>query len=280
MEKSNDHKKQKIKIKGNEITVLKSNKEDFISITDIAKYKNTESTGLVISHWLSTKYTIEFMGYWEKMHNPDFNVTEFSNIKNEAGSNGFVLSGKNWINSTNAIGIISKAGRYGGTYAHKDIAFEFASWISAEFKLFIIKEFQRLKDEEQKQFGWDIKRNLSKINYRIHTDAIKENLIPKYLNKKQISIVYATEADVLNMSLFGKTAKQWREENPDEKGNIRDYANVSQLVCLANLENLNAVFINEGCEQINRLEKLNKIAISQMGILVQDHLIKKLEDKE
>ena len=273
-------KKQKIKIKGNEITVLKSNKEDFISITDIAKYKNTESTGLVISHWLSTKYTIEFMGYWEKMHNPDFNVTEFSNIKNEAGSNGFVLSGKNWINSTNAIGIISKAGRYGGTYAHKDIAFEFASWISAEFKLFIIKEFQRLKDEEQKQFGWDIKRNLSKINYRIHTDAIKENLIPKYLNKKQISIVYATEADVLNMSLFGKTAKQWREENPDEKGNIRDYANVSQLVCLANLENLNAVFINEGCEQINRLEKLNKIAISQMGILVQDHLIKKLEDKE
>ena len=164
-------KNQNIEIKGNKITIVSSNKEDYISITDIAKYKNSEATGLVISHWMSTKYTIEFMGLWEKMHNPDFNVTEFRNIKNEAGSNGFILSSKNWINSTNAIGIISKAGRYGGTYAHKDIAFEFASWISAEFKLFLIKEFQRLKDEEQKQLGWDIKRNLTKINYRIHTDA-------------------------------------------------------------------------------------------------------------
>jgi hypothetical protein len=272
--------KTKLTIKGNEIIVMQTNKEDYISITDIAKYKNTDSTGLVISHWLSTKYTIEFMGYWEKMHNPDFNVTEFSNIRNEAGSNGFVLSGKNWINSTNAIGLISKAGRYGGTYAHKDIAFEFASWISAEFKLYIIKEFQRLKDQEQKQQGWDIKRNLTKINYRIHTNAIKENLIPKHLNKKQISIVYANEADVLNMALFGVTAKGWRDENPKEKGNIRDYANVSQLVCLANLENLNAVFINEGYQQIIRLEKLNKIAIQQMKILVQDHIIKNLEKKD
>ena len=273
-------KKKKLEIKGNEISVAQLKHEDYISITDIAKYKNQESTGLVISHWLSTRYTIEFMGLWEKMHNPDFNVTEFRNIKNESGSNAFILSSKNWINSTKAIGIISKAGRYGGTYAHKDIAFEFASWISAEFKLYLIKEFQRLKDEEQKQLGWDIKRNLTKINYKIHTDAIKENLIPVNLDKKQISAVYANEADVLNMALFGKTAPQWRKENPKEKGNIRDYANVSQLVCLANLENLNAVFINEEYEQSLRLEKLNEIAISQMKILINDSSVKQLEDAD
>jgi len=269
-------KNKKIEIKGNAITIVKSNQEDYISITDIAKHKNPEATGLVISHWMSTRYTIEFMGLWEKMHNPVFNVTEFSNIKNESGSNGFILSSKNWINSTNAIGIIAKAGRYGGTYAHKDIAFEFASWISAEFKLFLIKEFQRLKEEELKQLGWDIRRNLTKINYRIHTDAIKENLIPENLSKQQINIVYASEADVLNMALFGKTAKQWREENPDKKGNIRDYANVTQLVCLANLENLNAVFINDGLVQSERLVKLNQIAISQMRILLNDGGVKGL----
>jgi len=269
-------KNKKIEIKGNAITIVKSNQEDYISITDIAKHKNPEATGLVISHWMSTRYTIEFMGLWEKMHNPVFNVTEFSNIKNESGSNGFILSSKNWINSTNAIGIIAKAGRYGGTYAHKDIAFEFASWISAEFKLFLIKEFQRLKEEELKQLGWDIRRNLTKINYRIHTDAIKENLIPENLSKQQINIVYASEADVLNMALFGKTAKQWREENPDKKGNIRDYANVTQLVCLANLENLNAVFINDNLEQNERLVKLNQIAISQMKILIDNKSVKKL----
>ncbi len=270
-----------IEIKGNEITIVKSNQEDYISITDIAKHKNPEATGLVISHWMSTRYTIEFMGLWEKMHNPDFNVTEFSNIRNESGSNGFILSSKNWINSTNAIGIVAKAGRYGGTYAHKDIAFEFASWISAEFKLFLIKEFQRLKDEELKQLGWDIRRNLTKINYRIHTDAIKENLIPENLSKHQINIVYANEADVLNMALFGKTAKQWRDDTStgsasDKKGNIRDYANVTQLVCLANLENLNAVFINDGLGQNERLIKLNQIAISQMKILIENKSIKKL----
>ncbi len=206
-------KSKKIEVKGNEITIVRSDNEDYISITDIAKHKNAESTGLVISHWMSTRYTIEFMGLWEKMHNPDFNVTEFRNIRNESGSNGFILLSKNWINKTNAIGIVAKAGRYGGTFAHKDIAFEFASWISAEFKLFLIKEFQRLKEEEQKQLGWDIRRNLTKINYRIHTDAIKENLIPKSLSKKQISFIYANEADVLNVALFGKTAKQWRDEN-------------------------------------------------------------------
>ena len=223
------------------------------------------------------------MGLWEKMHNPDFNVTEFSNIRNESGSNGFVLSSKSWINSTNAIGIMSKAGRYGGTYAHKDIAFEFASWISPEFKLYLIKEFQRLKEEEQKLLGWTAKRELAKINYRIHTDAIKQNLIPESLSKKQINFVYANEADVLNMALFGKTAKQWRDENPGKKGNIRDYANVSQLVCLANLENLNAVFINDGLPQNKRLLKLNQIAISQMKILLSDTsnnlLSNKNEDK-
>ncbi len=272
-------KKQKIEIKGNEITVVKSDNEDYISITDIAKHKNAEATGLVISHWMSTRYTIEFMGLWEKMHNPDFNVTEFRNIKNESGSNGFILSSKNWINSTNAIGIVAKAGRYGGTYAHKDIAFEFASWISAEFKLFLIKEFQRLKDEELKQLGWDLRRNLTKINYRIHTDAIKENLIPQNLNKQQVSFVYASEADVLNMALFGKTAKQWRDANPDKKGNIRDYSNVTQLVCLANLENLNAVFINDGLPQSERLLKLNQIAISQMKILLADKSIEMLNPK-
>ena len=260
-------KSKKIEIKGSEITILTTDKQDYISITDIAKYKNSEATGLVISHWLSTRYTIEFMGLWEKLHNPAFNVTEFSNIKNESGSNGFVLSAKNWINKTNAIGIISKAGRYGGTYVHKDIAFEFASWISAEFKLYLIIEYQRLKDEESKSLDWDVKRSLTKINYRIHTDAIKANLIPVELNPQQMQLIYASEADVLNMALFGMTAKQWRESNFDKKGNIRDYANITQLVCLANLENINALLIKEKISQSDRLKKLNQIAIEQMKLL-------------
>ena len=271
-------KNKKIEVKGNDITIVKFSDEDYISLTDIAKHKNAEATGLVISHWMSTRYTIEFMGLWEKMHNPDFNVTEFRNIKNESGSNGFILSSKNWINSTNAIGIIAKAGRYGGTYAHKGIAFEFASWISAEFKLFLIKEFQRLKDKELKQLGWDIRRNLTKINYRIHTDAIKENLIPQNLTKHQINMVYANEADILNMALFGMTAQQWCTKNPNKKDNIRDYANVTQLVCLSNLENLNAAFIGDGLTQSERLYKLNQIAISQMKILIQDNSNKLLRD--
>jgi len=229
---------------------------------------------------LSTRYTVEFMGLWEKLRNPDFNVTEFSNIRNQAGSNGFVLSGKSWISRTNAKGIISKAGRYGGTYAHKDIAFEFASWISPEFKLYLITEFQRLKEQEAKQLGWDIKRNLAKINYRIHTDAIKENLIPPELTAKEVNLVYASEADVLNMALFGMTAKRWRESHPKEKGNIRDFANVAQLVCLVNLENLNALFIKEGFSQQDRLGRLNRIAREQMLILTEDHSIRKLEGGE
>ncbi len=259
-----------LKIKGSEITIITADTQDYISITDIAKYKNAEATGLVISHWLSTRYTVEFMGLWEKLHNPDFNVTEFSNIRNESGSNGFVLSAKNWINRTNAVGIISKAGRYGGTYVHKDIAFEFASWISAEFKLYLIIEYQRLKEDETKSLDWNVKRSLTKINYRIHTDAVKNNLIPAKLKPKQVQHIYASEADVLNMALFGKTAKQWRDANADKKGNMRDYANVSQLVCLVNLENINALFIKEDISQTDRLKKLNQIAIEQMKLLTEN----------
>ena len=230
-----------------------------------------------ISDWLRNRNTVEFLGIWEQIHNPDFNYGEFAAIRSQAGLNSYKLSVKEWVEKTHAIGLRAKAGRYGGTYAYKDIAFEFGMWISPEFKIYLIKEFERLKAEEMKQLGWDIKRNLAKINYRIHTDAIKENLIPPELSAKQISMVYASEADVLNMALFGMTAKQWRDSHPDLKGNIRDYANVSQLVCLSNLENLNAVFISEGMSQAERLTKLNAIAISQMEILTQDHRIEALE---
>ncbi len=270
-------KNKKIDVQGSEITIISTKEQDYISLTDMVR--DIENGLVLIEKWLRNKNTIEFLGIWEEIYNPNFNSPEFEGIKNQAGLNRFALSVKQWVQKTNSIGIIAKAGRYGGTYAHKDIAFEFASWISPKFKIFLIKEFQRLKDEEQKLLGWDIKRNLTKINYRIHTDAIKANLLPDSLSKKQISIVYANEADVLNMALFGKTAKHWREENPDKKGNIRDYANVSQLVCLVNLENLNAVFINEGYEQSLRLEKLNQIAIQQMKILVQDTSVKILKNK-
>jgi len=263
-------KNKKIDVQGREVVINSVNDEDYISITDIAKYKDESRTGYIIQNWLRNRNTIEFLGIWEKLNNPDFNVIEFEYIKSQAGLNSFVLTSKNWIESTNAVGIVSKAGRYGGTYAHKDIAFEFASWVSVEFKLYLIKEFQRLKDQEQGQLDWNIKRNLTKINYRIHTDAIKENLIPKELSGKEKNIIYASEADVLNMALFGMTAKTWKENNPDKTGNIRDHANVSQLVCLSNLESLNAVLINDCIDQSHRLEKLNKIAISQMKILVDD----------
>jgi len=213
------------------------------------------------------------------LNNPHFKPVEFDGFRKKAGLNSFILTAKQWIEKTNAVGIVSKSGRYGGTYAHKDIAFEFASWISVEFKLYLIKEFQRLKEQEQKQLGWDIKRNLAKINYRIHTDAIKENLIPKEITKEQINQIYASEADVLNVALFGMTAKEWRDSNKDKSGNIRDYANVSQLVCLSNLENLNALFINEGLLQDKRLVKLNQIAIQQMRLLTEDRVIKQLETK-
>ena len=268
---------EKLVVRGTEIGVQwNSSRDDFISLTDIAKLKDSDNPRYIIQNWLRNRNTIEFLGVWESLYNPEFNRVEFDAFRSQAGLNSFVMTPQKWIEATGAIGIVSKAGRYGGTYAHKEIAFEFASWISVEFKLYLVKEFERLKTEEMKQLGWDIKRNLAKINYRIHTDAIKENLIPPELSAKQVSMVYASEADVLNMALFGVTAKQWRD-HPDLKGNIRDYANVSQLVCLSNLENLNAVFINEGMSQAERLTKLNAIAISQMEILTQDHRIEALE---
>jgi len=262
-------KSKKIVFNETEIYLLDHDKEDFISLTDIAKIKNPQAPADIIKNWMRNKNTIELLGIWERLNNPEFKLVEFDQFRNEAGYNHFVLSPQKWIKNTNAIGLISKSGRYGGTFAHKDIALEFAAWISVEFKFYLIKEFQRLKEEEWEQLGWNTKRFLTKINYRIHTDAIKENLLPNTLTQQQISYVYASEADILNMALFGKTAKQWRNENPDKEGNIRDYANVSQLVCLANLESLNAIFIKEAISQSERLKKLNQIAIKQMKILSQ-----------
>ena len=255
----------KIIVNETEITILEINEKDYISLTDMVK--GIENGLALIEKWLRNKNTIEFLGIWEEMYNPDFNSPEFEGIKNAAGLNRFILSVKQWIEKTHAIGIIAKAGRYGGTYAHKDLAFEFASWASPQFKLYLLREFQRLKEEEQKQLGWTAKRELSKINYHIHTDAIKQNLIPAELSPLQTSIIYANEADVLNVALFGITAKQWREEHPDLKGNIRDYASINQLICLSNMENLNAVFINNGVPQSERLKELNRIAIQQMLVL-------------
>lgn len=260
-----------------QISFYRHKDEDFISLTDIARHKQTEHTDDLIRNWLRNRNTLEFLGVWEHLYNPDFKPVEFDGFKKQAGLNSFTLTPKQWIERTGAIGIVSKAGRYGGTYAHKDIAFEFAAWVSVEFKLYLIKEFQRLKDDELKQLGWDFRRNLAKINYRIHTDAIKANLIPPRLSAAQVSLVYAAEADVLNMALFGQTAKQWRDGNPGAKGNIRDDANAAQLVCLSNLENLNALFITEGMPQAKRLKRLNQIAIQQMRLLTEDSNIKRLD---
>ena len=246
------------------INYIKIDNEDYISITDMLKSKDGN---FFVTDWLRNRNTIEFLGIWEELHNPNFNYGEFAIIKSQAGLNSYKISVKEWVEKTNAIGITSKAGRYGGTYAHKDIAFEFGMWISPKFKLLLIKEFERLKKEEQKQLEWSAKRELSKINYRIHTDAIRNRLIPIKLTKEQVNCIYAEEADVLNMALFGTTAKEWKNNNPDLKGNIRDYASINELICLANLENLNSVFINDGIKQSIRLERLNNIAISQMKIL-------------
>ncbi len=264
----------KITVQGNDINIMSVDDEDFISLTDMLKAKDGD---FFISDWLRNRNTVEFLGIWEKIHNPDFNYGEFAAIRSQAGLNSYKISVKEWVEKTGSIGIRAKAGRYGGTYAHKDIAFEFGMWISAEFKIYLIKEFQRLKEQEREQLGWDIRRNLTKINYRIHTDAINENLIPEELSKAKVNQVYATEADVLNMALFGITAKEWREKNPDKKGNIRDYADISQLVCLSNLENLNAHFINEGISQAERLVRLNAIAIHQMKLLTEDKNIYRIE---
>ena len=259
----------KIIVKDTSVTVISVNEKDYISLTDIAKYKSDDPAS-VIGNWMRNRNTIEYLGIWESLYNPNFKLLEFEGFRKEAGLNAFTLSPQKWIQTTAAIGLISKSGRYGGTYAHKDIAFKFASWISVEFELYIIKEFQRLKEDEQKQLGWNAKRELSKINYRIHTDAIKHNLIPTEISEKQASMIYANEADVLNVAMFGMTAKMWREQHPDLKGNIRDYATINELICLSNMENLNAIFIEQGIPQRERLIKLNKIAIRQMEILEND----------
>ena len=258
----------KIVVDNTSITVLRFKESDFISLTDIAKRKSDEPSA-VIGNWIRNRNTIEYLGIWETLYNPDFKLLEFEGFRKEAGLNAFTLSPQKWVITTNAAGICVKSGRYGGTYAHKDIAFKFASWISVEFELYLYKEFQRLKEEEQKQLGWSAKRELAKLNYRIHTDAIKQNLIPPELDRRKTSIVYANEADVLNVAMFGMTAQEWREANPDKKGNIRDYANINELICLSNLESLNAVFINDGIPQGERLLKLNRVAISQMKVLTE-----------
>ncbi len=272
-------KNKTIIVKGTEITVSQGEKADYISLTDIARHKNSENTDDVIKNWLRNRNTIELLGFWEQLYNPYFKPVEFDGFKKQAGLNSFVLTPKKWIETTNAIGIISKSGRYGGTFAHKDLAFEFASWISIEFKLYMIKEFQRLKEEENDrlQLTWNLQRTLAKVNYRIHTDAIKELLIPKLVSKQETNVIYATEADLLNVALFGKTAQQWRAENPDAKGNIRDEATIEQLVVLSNLESMNAVFIHNGLNQSERLTQLNRMAISQLTSLLNYSGIKKLE---
>jgi hypothetical protein len=258
----------KINVKQTAVTILKINEDDYISLTDIAKFKSNDPTA-VIANWMRNRNTIEYLGIWETLYNPNFKPLVFEGFRTEAGLNAFTLSPQKWIDATNASGMISKSGRYGGTFAHKDIAFKFAAWISIEFELYFIKEFQRLKEEEQKLLGWSAKRELAKINYHIHTDAIKQNLIPAELTKEQINYVYANEADVLNVALFGVTAKHWRDAYPDLKGNIRDYASINELICLSNMENLNAVFINQNMPQSERLIQLNRIAIQQMNVLQQ-----------
>ena len=257
----------KITVQNNIIRIIKVESFDYICITDIAKIKNATEPKDVIKNWLRTKNTIEYLALWENLNNENFKGVEIDPLLKEAGSNAFTMSPTKWIELTNAIGIITKNGAQGGTYAQRDIAFKFASWVSVEFELYLIKEFQRLKSIEQEKIGWSAKRELSKINYHIHTDAIKQNLVPTELTKDKINMIYASEADVLNMALFGMTAQDWRLANPDAKGNMRDYATINQLICLSNMENLNAVFINENIPQSERLLKLNKIAIQQMKIL-------------
>lgn len=262
--------KAKLQVLEQDIATYARDGVEYICITDIARYKNPERTDDLIRNWLRNRNTIEFLGIWEQLNNPAFNPVEFDGFRKQAGLNSFTLTPKQWIEKTAAIGLLSKAGRYGGTFAQKDIAFEFASWISVEFKLYLIKEFQRLKEQEFQQLGWDIRRNLAKVNYLIHTDAIRASLIPDALTPQQVSFVYASEADLLNVALFGVTARQWRDANPQLQGNLRDHANIHQLVCLANLESMNAHFIGEGLAQAERLVKLNELAMRQMRVLLEN----------
>ena len=263
-------KNNKIIVNGSEISIMHIETEDFISLTDIAKHKDPDRTDYIIQNWLRNRNTVELLGFWEQLYNPDFKPLEFEGFRKQAGLNSFLLSPKQWIEKTNAIGIVSKSGRYGGTYAHKDIAFEFASWISIEFKLYVTKEFQRLKDEESDrlQLNWNLQRTISRINYKIHTDAIKESLIPTEITRQQATMVYASEADLLNVALFGITAKQWRDVHTDEKGNLRDKASLEQLIVLSNLERINALLVSQGLSQQDRLVQLNKVAIVQMKSLL------------
>ena len=267
-------KKSVIEVQGTAITIVSARQDDFISLTDIARHKDSERTDYLIQNWLRNRNTIEFLGVWERLNNPDFNPIEFDGIRKQAGLNSFILTAKRWIEATRAIGLVSSAGRYGGTFAHKDIAFEFASWISVEFRLYLIKEFQRLKEDENRRLSlaWNLNRTLSKLNYRIHTDAVKAHLIPPEVTPAQAAITYATEADLLNVALFGHTAKQWRDANPKLEGNVRDYAGVEQLLVLANMEGMNAEFIHMGLPQSERLKRLNQIAIRQMQVLTSSNL--------
>ena len=270
-------KNKTINVKGKEIIIIQSNESDYISLTDMVKGFGDDT---MIYSWMRNRNTLEFIGIWEEMNNTNFKGNEFVTFKTQAGLNSFNLTPRKWIDATNAIGIISKAGRYGGgTFAHKDIAFEFGSWLSPEFKLYLIKEFQRLKDDENDRLklDWNFQRTLAKVNYQIHTDAIKENLIPKELTKTQINFIYASEADLLNIALFGVTAKQWKDENPKNKGNMRDDATIEQLVVLSNMESINSVLIHQGLSQSERLLQLNKIAITQMKSLYNNRQIKKLK---
>ena len=272
----------KLSVKGKIISIYSHNKEDFICITDIARYKDPERTDQIIQNWIRNRNTVEFLGIWEKINNSNFNPLDFEGFRRQAGLNSFTLTAKQWIEQTNAVGLISKSGRYGGgTFAHKDIAFEFAAWVSVEFKLYLIKEFQRLKEDENKRLklDWNLQRTLAKVNYRIHTDAIKERLIPSELTDQQIQMVYANEADILNMALFGVTARQWRDANSSKKGNIRDYAAIEQLIVLSNLESINSVLIHQGLKQSQRLKQLNGIAITQMRSLIGNRNIRGLYAK-
>ena len=268
----------KITVLGISVSLKQKDSENYISLTDMLKAKDGD---FFISDWLRNRNTVEFLGIWEKVHNPNFNYGEFAIIKSNVGLNSYKLSVKEWVEKTNAIGIQSVAGRYGGTYAHSDLAFEFGMWISPEFKIYLIKEFQRLKQKENEKIalGWDVKRMLAKVNYKVHTDAVKENLIPSHLTKLQANIVYSSEADVLNVALYGKTAKEWRDENPNKKGNIRDYSTITQLVCLTGLESLNAEFIRQDIPQNTRLTRLNEIAIIQMKSLTKSENNKKLRSR-
>lgn len=279
-------KNKKIKVKGFDVVLFQNKEEDFISLTDIARYKDTKRTDYIIQNWLRNRNTIELLGFWEILNNPNFKPIEFDGFRKQAGLNSFTLTAKQWIERTNAIGLVSKQGRYGGTFAHKDIAFEFASWISIEFKFYIIKEFQRLKDDENDRLKleWNLQRTLSKINYKIHTDAIKENIIPNLISKSQINFVYANEADLLNVALFGITAKQWKATNTDSSAqktrNMRDDASIEQLVVLSNMESINALLIEHGLSQKDRLIQLNKVAIMQMKSLLENESFIKLGEEK